>query len=108
MPVESEADRLSFLNVAEFGSVVTLFPNTVNEVTISGIFDNEHYEVDNGLSVVSSSEPQLQVRTSDVSGVGQDDALNVTDQVNGVTSSYTVADIQDDGTGITILRLHRA
>lgn len=108
MPVESDTDRLAFLNVAEFGSEVILYPNTANEASISGIYDNEHYEVDNGLSVVSSSEPQLQVRTSDVSGVAQDDALNVTDQVTGLTESFTVADIQDDGTGITVLRLHRA
>lgn len=102
MAAESSEDRLVFLNTAEFGIEVTLFPNTQNETVIQGIFDAEHFEIDNGLSVISSAEPQLHVRTEDVTSVTQDSALTA----NGV--SYTVADVQPDGTGMTILRLHQA
>lgn len=102
MATESSADRLVFLNTDEFGIEVTLFPNTLSERTIKGIYDSEHFEIDNGLSVISSAEPQLQVRTEDVTDVTQDSALTA----NGV--SYTVADVQPDGTGMTILRLHQA
>lgn len=100
MVVETETDRLAMLNVEEFGIAVTLFPNTSNSRVISAIFDAEHIEIDNGISVVSDAEPLVTVQTSDVTDVTQNAILAI-DGVN-----YTVADIRPDGTGITVLRLH--
>lgn len=101
MAVESSTDRLAMLNSDEFGIAITLFPGLDTTRVISGIFDATHLEIDNGMSRVSTSEPQVMVQTEDVTDVEQDDVLTA----NG--TNYTVEDIQQDGTGMTVLMLAR-
>lgn len=65
--------------------------------TFRAIFDDEHREdLD-----VSSTRPQLTVETKDVDDLG----IARGDTVTRGTTSYTVRDIQPDGTGITLLDL---
>lgn len=76
---------------ADFGLAAT-----VGGVSVFGIFDAEYA---NAFDVVAGSTPVLLVRSADVPAVTRGDAvvLNAT--------SYTVADIQPDGQGLTRLIL---
>lgn len=104
MPVESAADLASFFNDDEFAVVATYQPRYGDAVEITGIFDAPHEAVDAGGEVaVSSFGPQLRVQTAalpcdiaagDVVTIGEDD--------------FKVADFQPDGTGTTIIDLHKA
>lgn len=100
MSVESDQDRLEMLNVEEFGTSITVVLNST-QTEISGIYDDAHFEVDDGITIVSTSEPMVHVNTSDVTNVVQGTEL----RING--STFSVSDIQPDGTGITLLRLHK-
>ncbi len=100
MSVETDFDRLEMLDVNEWGTSVTLVLGST-EKEVVGIFDDAHFVVDNGLTIISTSEPQLHVRTSDVTDV----ILETVVRVNG--STFSVSDIQPDGTGLTLLRLHK-
>lgn len=103
MSVESDADRLEFLDVDEFGiSLSLVLGSPVTE--ISGIFDDAHFEIDNGISVISSSEPMAHVRTSDVTG--SPSVLQGTTVIIA-GDSYSVTDIEPDGTGMTLLKMHK-
>ena len=102
MSVESDADRLAMLDTGVFGTNVTVPGSPVT--VVRGIFDDAHFEVDNGITIVSTSEPQLHVRTSDVTG-SPSVLQGATVIISG--DSYTVTDIQPDGTGMTLLRLHK-
>lgn len=99
MAVESELDRLGMVNPEEFGSVVTR-PDSPG--TFYGIFDSGHLQIDNAIAVISTVTPTLMCRTSDVADLEQDDELTV----QGI--AHTIADIQQDGTGMTLLVLHKA
>jgi hypothetical protein len=101
MGVESDLDRLAFLSVEEFGLEVTLHPNS-NPRKATAIFDNGHFEISDNISVISTTQPSLVMRTKDITDLEQDDEI----EVDGVI--YTVADIQSDGTGMTMVRIHKA
>lgn len=98
MSVETDADRLTLLD--DFGVSIGLASGSP-QTEIIGIFDNEYYEMGIGDTAYSTTQPKVTVRTSDISNVGQGDIVIV----EGTT--YTVSDIQPDGTGISILRLHK-
>ena len=98
MPVETADDRLILL--ADFGESVTYTPNGGSDTTITAIFDNQYTGLDAGGSVeVSMVQPRLTVRTSDVPNIDQDDAFTVRG------TSYDIAVIMPDGTGITEIAL---
>ena len=100
MAVETSTERAIFLSTSDFGQTATYTPSGGSSSTINGIFDNGDGLVDLGGSVgVTSDDPQFSCRTSDVSSASEGDAL-VTGSVN-----YTVRDVIDDGTGMTILML---
>ena len=100
MAVEGNTERAVFLSTSDFGQTATYTPSGGSASTINGIFDNGDGFVDFGGSVgVTSDNPQFACRTSDVSSASEGDAL-VTGSVN-----YTVREILDDGTGMTILML---
>jgi hypothetical protein len=82
----------SFL--ADFGVAAT-----VDGVAVTGIFDNSYVD---SFGVVSASEPTLLCSSSSVSTAGTGDAVSV------VGTSYKVAGIQPDGTGMTRLVLQEA
>lgn len=94
MAVESDADRAAFF--ADFGEDDTI---TVDGNPVNAQFDNVYVEVGLDGVTVESVGPVLLCRTIDVSAVVQGDAA-VVNSVN-----YTVAEVQPDGTGMTLLRL---
>ena len=95
MPVESAADRLSFLDVDEFGVSATYDGATA----IIGIFDNDFLQVLGGEIGVESSGPQFLCRTADVSSVVHGKTLLIG------STTYTVKGVEPDGTGMTTLML---
>ena len=100
--IESNADRLSFFNPQEFGVSVKLTSSSSGvESDVYGIFDSQYFNLDLGVSAVSSSDLQFTCRTADVCDYTQGDQLTL----NSVT--YEIIDVQEDGTGITVLKLHK-
>lgn len=101
--IESNADKLAFFNTQEFGVTSKITSDSSGiECDVVGIFDNQYLNLDLGAGSVSTSELQFMCRTSDVSHVTQGDKL----ELDGV--NYEITDLQNDGTGMTVLKLHRA
>jgi hypothetical protein len=71
---------------------------TVGGTVISVIFDDEYGEA----LGVSGTSPAIWCKSSDVAAV----AVGAAVTVGG--GSYTVAGIEPDGTGVTVLRLQRS
>lgn len=93
MTVETSLDRLIFLN--DFGEDIN-----IGARTIKGIFDNPHSDVSAGGEVsFSMQESFIQVRSEDVTSIGQGSIITIRG------SSYAVIDIQPDGTGMTMIML---
>lgn len=74
-------------------------PAEVGHVSLLGIFGNAHA---NALYMVVGSRPTLLIATADAPDVARNDAVTI-----GM-DSYTVAEIQPDGTGMTRLVLDDA
>jgi len=93
MTVETSQDRLIFLN--DFGEDIDL-----GTKIIKGIFDRPHANTNAGGEVpFSIQECYAEVRTEDVTSVGQGSTLTVDGD------SYVVTDVQPDGTGFTMIML---
>lgn len=104
MPVETDADRLQFLDTDAFGVEATYKPVTGGAAsTIKGIFDAASTAIEVGLEVsISSTSPQFHCRTSDLTNGGKQRDTFV---IAGVT--YKAKDVQPDGTGMTMVMLER-
>lgn len=103
MPVETEQDRLNMLNANDWGATLTL-PNTTE---IPCIADREFDALDIGEIGVESSNPIVSVSTADITGkLEEDDEIIIAGSpINGVDGTYTVKEIQHDGTGMSAVRL---
>lgn len=100
--IESSADKLAFFNPAEFGVTATLTSSSAGaESDVVGIFDAQYLNLDLGAGSVSTSDLQFMCRTEDVEEFTQGDRLNL-NEVN-----YEITDVQHDGTGVTVLKLHK-
>jgi hypothetical protein len=100
--IETAADRQMFLNSQEFGITARLVSDSSGaERELNGIFDAAHFSLDLGAGSVSTRELQFTCATEDTEGFTQDDVL----EIAGVR--YVIADLQPDGTGITVLKLNR-
>ncbi len=100
MAVEGDTERAIFFSSNDFGSAATYTPSGGSASTINGIFDKDYALAAIGDGVgVGSNDPRFICRTSDVSSATNGDAI----VVNSVT--YTVRNVEDDGTGITTLEL---
>jgi hypothetical protein len=98
--VETAADRLAMLT--DFGQRITYTRQGGSAATITGMFDKDYAEVDDGGMVgFAMQQPRLMVRTSDVASATEGDAF----VVSGV--SYLSRVIQDDGTGMTFIVLEK-
>jgi len=73
---------------------------TFSGATINIIFDKEYLAQDVGGAVeVSGSNPIAYCRSSDVSAAAQDSTIVID------STTYTVIDVENDETGMTLLRL---
>lgn len=101
--VESATDLSDFFDTDEFALAASYTVTGGSAATVNGVFDEGFVAVDVGGQVqVANVQPQFQCATSDVSAADKGDAITV----NSV--SYTVAEVQADGTGLTTLILERA
>lgn len=66
---------------------------------VAGIYDNAYASA---LGFTAGSAPMLVCRAADVADVDIESAVQIDD------SAFTVAGIEPDGTGMTVLRLARA
>ena len=83
-------DLDNIMNADEFGIAAV-----VDGDAVTGIFDNNYVEIEG----VSGTYPVLTCKTSDVSGAAQGDVVTVN------STSYRIASVQPDGTGVTQLVL---
>jgi hypothetical protein len=89
-----------FFNLTEFAQEVQIGP-VGNQTTIRAIFDNEFWQMEEGVAAVSTSQPKITCRSMDV----QNKPTGTPVYVSGV--QYRMADKRPDGTGITEVYLHR-
>lgn len=99
--IESVESLRAFLRTTEWGVKVILDP-LFSRVEIDGIYDNEFILLDTEMNAVATTDPNVMVVTEDVSSLSQHDLV----EISGV--SYTVKEIQPDGTGMTTLMLSKA
>ena len=85
-----------------FGRDVTYTPSGGSATTIRGIFRDAETGVDDLGLTVSTNQPILDVRGSDIPSVQLSADTFIVDAV-----SYSVADVLRDGEGLTRLRLVR-
>jgi len=85
---------------AELGAIMTEAgtPATVKGTAVTGIFDAAYTE-EFGMA---GTGPVLRIASADVPTVAQGDAVAVG------SANYTVAAVEPDGTGVTLLRLQEA
>ena len=98
MPHLTQDDYTAIM--APFTIEVTAFAATINERKFNAIFDNWHKAFGDDLQL-SSSDPALFVRDSDMTGLVQGVSLTV----NGVV--YKIRDVQPDGPGTVKLELKK-
>lgn len=89
-------DLDTFLDSGEFGVDITY-----NSGTIKGIYDNAFVQDQQDDIGVETLNPQVIVKSSDVSGIAHGNTMTI----GG--STYNVIGIQQDGTGLTIILLSR-
>ena len=100
MAIEGDTERAVFFGSDDFGTAATYTPSGGSAATVNGIFDKDYALAAIGDGVgVGSNDPRFICRTSDVSSAANGDAI----VVNSVT--YTVRNVEDDGTGLTTLEL---
>lgn len=112
MSVESDEDRLTFLDPKDFGVEAVYTPRTGAPVTVAGIFDNEHSTFNpnrfmagpeiamQGAPNFTSTGPTFKCRRADLPDGGRQRSTIVVEGVN-----YSVHDKQPDGTGLIVLVL---
>ena len=90
------SDLPVFLNSNDFAVTVTY-----NSTSIVGIFDDAYKGINLATGEIESTDPQVIVRASDISGLEHGATLII----NSVT--YYVTAIHTEGTGLTTLILSR-
>lgn len=97
MAIETAEDRAAFLHPDEFGEAATLSPGTPDARPLAVVYERTWTAADPETGVtVSSSEPRLFARSEDLDGVVAGDSIAVGGRV------WRFADLQPDGTGITL------
>ena len=99
MAVEGDTERAIFFSTDDFATSATYTPSGGSAATVNGVFDKEYSLADLGVVGVGSNDPRFICRTVDVSSAANGDSI----VVNAVT--YTVRNVEDDGSGITTLVL---
>jgi hypothetical protein len=84
------------------GEDVTYNPSAGDPLTIKGVFNKQHIEIDPGGSVsVSSNRPNLLIRLADL-----ENEPTKSDTVEIDATEYAVVDCQEDGEGGALLFLN--
>lgn len=78
---------------------------SIKSVEVEGIFSNGYSAPDLSGAGFSSREPMFTCLAADAAGVVDKESIAVTHQ--GVTTTYKVAEIEPDGTGLTTLVLKK-
>ncbi len=89
-------DLTEFLDTTHGFAVAATYNGTT---TVNGIFDDEYFEVGIGTPGVEGSQPSFICRAADVSAAVQGDTLLIG------STTYTVVNVQPDGTGMIRLVL---
>ena len=99
---EIDADLGNMLSDDEFGYEVTYTPQVGAALTLNGIFDKDFISVDVGQEAppITDQKPTLMVRLSDFATPPLQDDTCVVDG-----NTYTVLEVQPDGTGAALLIL---
>lgn len=92
------SETSDFFDLDDFAELVT-----VNNQSIKAIFDRPVVHYQDGFSTVQTVVPQLTVQSVDVTNASivQGSTITVRNQ------NYSVSEVEDDGTGISILFLHK-
>lgn len=99
MAVETDADRLSMFGANDFGVVAHYFSGT-KRYSLNGIFDKEYQGVQTADVEFASSLPVFYFPSSQLPcRWAYGDTLVIDDD------TYTVRNVEPDGTGVTRLRL---
>lgn len=104
MAVETADDRAAMLDVDNgFAEAATHINEYGIESTLNGIFDNQYFAADTGISGVAFAEsnPTFVGRTADFTNIRYGDRL----EISSVT--WVIREIMPDGTGFTELTLER-
>jgi len=104
MAVETAADRAAMLAVDDgFGVSASHINEYGVESTLTGIFDNQYFAADTGISGVAFAEsnPTFLGRTEDFTDIRYGDRLEIGAVV------WVIREIMPDGTGFTELTLER-
>ena len=105
MPVESAADRATFLSADEFGVTATFTHSGGAAAEINGIFDNDYLDVEvEGEVGVASRSPRFVCRTADLDDAG---GANDGDSLVVSGTTYKVRIVKPDGTGMTEMKLEK-
>ena len=106
--VELEEDYAGYFDVNAHGIQATYINTGGTEKSINIIFNNESILIGDE---IESNQPMAYCRTIDVLDVVQGNRLNVSaikdnnDNTIKAATNYNITEIQNDGTGITILML---
>lgn len=100
--LETATDLAEFFTTDDFAITATYTPDGGSSASVKGIFDEGYQAVEIGGEVaVANVSPQFSTQSSEVSSASKGDAI----VCNSVT--YTVVNVQPDGTGVTTLILER-
>jgi len=99
--LESEAELAGMFDPGEFGQLATFTAPDGSSFDVDVIFDRVHYQAEvDAETHVSTSQPQVQGRTEDLTSVRRGFRVAVDGEL------FRVHERQDDGTGVTTILLH--
>ncbi|KQW62864.1 MULTISPECIES: hypothetical protein [unclassified Ensifer] len=107
MAIETDADRLLFLDEDEFGASIVWTSASGSKPAASCIFDDTFVALSAGELEFTQEGGRVQVtmRTRDVPGDAEhEDGATVSSEMLG-SKAFRVVEFQPDGTGMTVVRL---
>lgn len=107
MPVETAADRLTFLSASDFGVSATYMQATGPSITIPGILDRQHLAVDASEAAVTGFAVTFTCRADDLAQLMFGRAQQG-DEIMIGAERWEVVEPQPDGTGMVMLILRKA
>ncbi len=98
MALETNQDLENFFDTETHGITATVTINGTGS-SIKVIINKEYFAIPGESVDVTGFQPMVHCRTQDITGIDTDDTITV----DGVT--FNITEIQDDGTGVTVLIL---